>query len=50
MDPYVVFRKMLERGRPPDEWDALLRACHEWSHEDAEASGAAPFGGSGEAR
>lgn len=24
-DAYRVFRKMLERGRPPDDWAALLR-------------------------
>ena len=23
-DPYVVFKKMLEQGHPPDSWDALL--------------------------
>ncbi|MBU2090444.1 MAG: type II toxin-antitoxin system YhaV family toxin, partial [Alphaproteobacteria bacterium] len=23
-DAYRVFRKMLESGRPPDDWDALL--------------------------
>ncbi len=23
-DPYVVFRKMLSRGHPPDDWDSLL--------------------------
>jgi toxin YhaV len=33
-DPYVVFRKMLERGRPPDDWDALVRACREWTDQD----------------
>lgn len=25
-DPYVVFRKMLERGNPPEDWEALLAA------------------------
>ena len=25
-DPYAVFRKMLERGRPPDDWAALFTA------------------------
>ncbi|SFJ05883.1 toxin YhaV [Desulfomicrobium apsheronum] len=25
-DPYVVFGKMLSRGHPPDEWNALLAA------------------------
>ena len=23
-DPYTVFRKMLSRGNPPDDWDTLL--------------------------
>lgn len=25
-DPYAVFQKMLGRGNPPDEWNALMRA------------------------
>lgn len=25
-DPYQVFREMLERGRPPEDWDDLLAA------------------------
>jgi toxin YhaV len=25
-DPYAVFQKMLQRGCPPDNWDALLAA------------------------
>lgn len=25
-DPYVVFQKMLERGRPPTTWNELLEA------------------------
>lgn len=25
-DPYVVFQKMLQRGRPPDDWAALVSA------------------------
>lgn len=25
-DPYAVFRKMLERGNPPDDWAALASA------------------------
>ncbi|MHB1495847.1 MAG: type II toxin-antitoxin system YhaV family toxin [Acidithiobacillus sp.] len=25
-DPYAVFRKMLERGRSPDDWASLLTA------------------------
>jgi toxin YhaV len=24
-DPYAIFFQMLERGRPPSDWDALLR-------------------------
>lgn len=26
-DAYTVFRGMLESGTPPDDWDALVRAC-----------------------
>lgn len=26
-DPYAVFRKMLDRGNPPDSWSALLAEC-----------------------
>ena len=26
-DPYVVFYGMLERGTPPSDWEALMRAC-----------------------
>ena len=30
-DPYVVFEKMLGRGNPPDEWNALVQASRqEW--------------------
>jgi len=25
-DPYAVFQKMLQRGHPPNDWDALLAA------------------------
>jgi toxin YhaV len=28
-DAYAVFRKMLDRGDPPDSWDALLRAARQ---------------------
>lgn len=28
-DPYALFRKMLERGHPPDDWAALLAASRE---------------------
>lgn len=27
-DPYMVFRQMLERGCPPDDWGTLLSASH----------------------
>ncbi|MFK3681714.1 type II toxin-antitoxin system YhaV family toxin [Pseudomonas sp. NPDC088890] len=26
-DPYAVFEKMLGRGHPPDDWDALIAAA-----------------------
>jgi toxin YhaV len=30
-DPYAVFQQMLERGRPPDDWAALMAASKvEW--------------------
>lgn len=30
-DPYAVFQKMLDRGHPPDGWDALMaEARSEW--------------------
>ena len=33
-DPYAVFQKMLQRGRPPDDWDALLTAsAQNWSKD-----------------
>ena len=35
-DPYFVFRRMLERGHPPDDWDALVRASEEWRPEEGE--------------
>jgi Toxin with endonuclease activity, of toxin-antitoxin system len=25
-DAYLVFKKMLDRGRPPDDWDELVAA------------------------
>lgn len=28
-DAYAVFRKMLDKGNPPDSWDALLQAARE---------------------
>lgn len=30
-DPYRVFRDMLERGRPPADWDALIAASTAWT-------------------
>lgn len=34
-DPYAVFEKMLGRGNPPDEWDALVRASkQQWAGDD----------------
>jgi toxin YhaV len=31
-DPYAVFEKMLGRGNPPDDWNALVTASHQdWS-------------------
>lgn len=31
-DPYAVFEKMLGRGNPPDEWNALVKASKkDWS-------------------
>lgn len=31
-DPYNVFQRMLERGRPPDDWAALVAASRaDWS-------------------
>jgi len=31
-DPYAVFEKMLGRGNPPDDWDALITATRsDWS-------------------
>ena len=30
-DPYAVFQQMLTRGRPPDDWSALVKASKkEW--------------------
>ena len=31
-DAYRVFRKMLESGHPPDDWDSLLREAREEGH------------------
>jgi toxin YhaV len=31
-DPYAVFEKMLGRGNPPDDWNALVQASkQDWS-------------------
>jgi toxin YhaV len=30
-DAYAVFRAMLERGRPPTDWDDLVRECRTWT-------------------
>ncbi|WP_416424164.1 type II toxin-antitoxin system YhaV family toxin [Pseudomonas sp. App30] len=35
-DPYAVFEKMLGRGNPPDDWDALMTATRsDWSEPKA---------------
>jgi len=28
-DPYRVFSKMLARGCPPDDWEALIKRSHQ---------------------
>jgi toxin YhaV len=33
-DAYAVFRKMLDKGNPPDDWAALLRAASESDAQD----------------
>ena len=33
-DAYAVFRSMLERGRPPSDWEALIRECERWTPGD----------------
>ena len=31
-DPYIVFKKMLKTGHPPDDWDSLLAASNtDWN-------------------
>lgn len=35
-DPYTVFHRMLERGAPPSDWNALMRECEATSGETAE--------------
>jgi len=34
-DAYVVFRRMLEGGQPPDDWDELVAACTAFLSTDA---------------
>ncbi|MCC5874011.1 MAG: type II toxin-antitoxin system YhaV family toxin [Gammaproteobacteria bacterium] len=41
-DAYRVFRKMLESGHPPDDWDRLLAEAQEESLRMGEATGTAP--------
>jgi len=33
-DAYAVFRAMLERGRPPTDWNDLMRECREWTDRE----------------
>jgi toxin YhaV len=33
-DAYAVFRTMLERGRPPTDWEDLMRECRRWTDRD----------------
>jgi toxin YhaV len=33
-DPYLVFRAMLERGRPPADWSELVEECRKWSMDE----------------
>jgi toxin YhaV len=35
-DAYTVFRAMLERGRPPTNWNDLVRECRTWTDRDVE--------------
>ena len=35
-DVYSVFAGMLGSGKPPTDWDALVRACEAWPAESAE--------------
>jgi hypothetical protein len=34
--PCFVFRRMLERGHPPEDWDAPVRASEAWRPEEAD--------------
>lgn len=38
-DAYAVFKKMLARDRPPDDWDALLDECRNARHRLTDISG-----------
>lgn len=40
-DAYAVFRKMLDRGAPPDSWEALLAAASQ-AGARARLKGASP--------
>lgn len=34
-DPYAVFEKMLDRGRPPDDWQTLIAASRQdWARNE----------------
>lgn len=35
-DVYAVFRTMLERGRPPTDWEDLVRECRAWTDREVE--------------
>jgi toxin YhaV len=37
-DVYSVFAGMLSRGKPPTDWDDLVRACEGWSATSAGAA------------
>ena len=34
-DPYAVFHRMLERGTPPSDWDALVADCERIARESS---------------
>lgn len=40
-DAYRVFRKMLESGHPPDNWDRLLAECQDIAQPDFAQNGTA---------
>lgn len=35
-DAYAVFRSMLERGRPPTNWEDLVAECRSWTDREVE--------------